>query len=239
MSAVPAPVPAVIAGFATQVEAYDLGRFTVGLVTVRDLERHVDRDQLLRDPGVVPPYWALVWSGARVLAEHVAERVPCAGHTALDVGCGLGLVALAAACKGARVTAIDRELAPIEFLQASAAANGIGVDAMVGDVTEVDLGVRFDLVFAAELLYEPSGLDALAAALVRFVAPGGTIWVADAQRIDSGPFYAAMAARGCHVREVCACEVREEGTLLRLRLIALAPAADEARPAREPGKRRP
>jgi hypothetical protein len=51
----PSPrVPAVIAGFPTQVEAYEVGETTLGLVSVRDLERHVDRERLLHDETSVP-----------------------------------------------------------------------------------------------------------------------------------------------------------------------------------------
>ena len=105
-------IPAIIAGFPTQIEAFDIAGTPIALVTVRDLEQHVDREQLLHDESTVPPYWALVWGGAKALAEHLATRVDCAGRSVLDVGCGLGLVALTAAARGAAVTAIDREIAP-------------------------------------------------------------------------------------------------------------------------------
>ena len=215
-------VPAIIAGFPTQVEAFDVAGTTIGLVTVRDLEQHVDRERLLHDESSVPPYWAMVWGGARALAEHLATRISCHGATVLDVGCGLGLVALAAATRGAIVTAIDRELAPIEFLQASAALNRMRIDALVGDVAASDLGRRFDLVLAADLLYERAEFGRLAAALAALVAPAGTLWVADPQRVDTAEFYRELDARGLVIREVCVCELREEAALLRVRLVALA-----------------
>lgn len=214
-------VPALIAGFPTQVEAFDVAGTTIGLVSVRDLEQHVDRERLLHDESSVPPYWALVWGGARVLAEHLATRIACHGATVLDVGCGLGLVALAAAARGAVVTAIDRELAPIEFLQASATVNGMRIEALVGDVTAIDLGRRFDLVLAADLLYERAEFGRLATGLASLIAPAGTLWVADPQRVDTADFYRELGARGLVIREMCARELREEGALLRVRLVAL------------------
>ncbi|MEW6269429.1 MAG: methyltransferase domain-containing protein [Thermodesulfobacteriota bacterium] len=216
-----AHVPAIIAGFPTQVEAYDLDAFKIGLVTVRNLEQHVDRDRLLHDETTVPPYWAMVWGGARALASHLATRLSCDGRTALDVGCGLGLVALAAARAGARVTAIDRELAPIEFLLASAAVNRTRVEALVGDITTARFTHRFDLVLAADLLYERAEFDRLAHALADVVAEGGTLWVADPQRVDTAAFYQALDRDGFAIREICVSEVREESALLRVRLIAL------------------
>jgi predicted nicotinamide N-methyase len=214
----------MIAGFATQIEAFELGATTIGVVCVRDLERHVDRERLLSDDGVEPPYWALVWAGARVLARHVVDNLECGDKAVLDVGCGLGLVALAAARKGARVTAVDREVAPIEFVLASAAANEIAVDALVCDVVRGDLRRRFDFVLAADLLYERPEFDALAKALAGLVAPSGVVWVADAQRVDTAPFYDAASRAGLAIQEVCSAEVREESAQVRVRLVALAPA---------------
>jgi predicted nicotinamide N-methyase len=187
---------------------------------VRDLEQHVDRERLLHDERTVPPYWALVWGGARALAEHLVTRLDCAGRSVLDVGCGLGLVALTAAARGARVTAIDREIAPIEFLQASAAINGAAIEALVGDVM-TPLGKQFDLVLAADLLYERAEFERLATALGALVAPGGTLWVADPQRVDTAGFYRSLDRCGLSIREVGACDLREESSVLRVRLIAL------------------
>jgi predicted nicotinamide N-methyase len=217
-------VPAIIAGFPTQVEAHEVSGTRIGLVTVRNLEQHVDRDQLLHDESSVPPYWALVWGGARALADHVVSRLSCDGMSVLDVGCGLGLLALAAARAGARVTAIDRELPAIEFLQASAAVNRLPVEALVGDIATVNLARRFDLVLAADLLYERSEFDRLAASLAGLVHPSGVIWVADPQRVDTADFYRALDRLGFGIREVCVSDVREESALLRVRLIALGRA---------------
>jgi 2-polyprenyl-3-methyl-5-hydroxy-6-metoxy-1,4-benzoquinol methylase len=140
----------------------------------------------------------------------------------LEVGCGLGLVALTAAARGGLVTAIDREVAALEFLQASAAVNRVRIEALVGDVVAIDPTRRFDLVLAADLLYERSEFARLAVALTALVAPEGTLWVADPQRVDTGQFYRELDSLGFAIREVCAFDLREEGALLRVRLVALA-----------------
>jgi len=217
----PGAVPATIAGFPTSLESFEVAGHPISLVTVRDLERYVDRERLLHDETVVPPYWAMVWGGARALAEHLAS-VPCVGATVLDVGCGLGLLALVAAARGARVTAIDRERAPIEFLQASAAASGLPVEAVVADIVAQRLGRRFDLVLAADLLYERVEFLSLARALESLLAPAGTLWLADPQRIDTTEFYGHLATQGLTVRAACVRELREEGALLRVRLVGLS-----------------
>jgi predicted nicotinamide N-methyase len=221
----PARVPSVIAGHPTEVVAYELGGLNVALVCVQDLEARLDRQRLLCDEAYEPPYWALVWTGARLLARHVVEAVDCEGKTVLDVGCGLGLTSVAAARRGALVTAIDRDLAATEFLLASAAANRVRVEALVGDVTAVRLPRRYDIVLAAEILYDFAAFDRLGAALAGALAPGGSVWLADAGRVNTRAFYAGLERRGLAIREVAVREDREEGTPVRIRLLELRRAS--------------
>jgi len=141
-----------IAGFDAAVAHVTVGDERVALWQVVDLERHVDRAALLgaEDPPE-PPYWAHLWSGARVLADVVPQRA----GTVLEIGCGLGLPGLVAARRGARVTFLDRVPAALAFVRASATANAV-VDArlVVADATSAVVRARFDLVLVAELLYD-------------------------------------------------------------------------------------
>jgi SAM-dependent methyltransferase len=57
--------------------------------------------------GLAGPVWAQTWTSGFVLADLVA-RQSLRGVRVLDVGCGLGLVGLAAARAGADVTVSDR-----------------------------------------------------------------------------------------------------------------------------------
>src|SRR5690349_1840586 len=54
------------------------------------------------------PYWAWLWPSARVLAEELLAR-DLAGVRAVELGCGLGLGAVAAALAGAEVVATDHD----------------------------------------------------------------------------------------------------------------------------------
>src|SRR5437764_1334196 len=108
-----------IAGFPATLSRIDVGAEAIALWEVADLERHVDRTALLAgDDPPEPPYWAHRWTGAAVLAE----AVPRGARSAVELGCGLGLPGLVAARRGARVTFVDRVVAPLAFVRASAAA---------------------------------------------------------------------------------------------------------------------
>ncbi|MGZ6042586.1 MAG: class I SAM-dependent methyltransferase, partial [Asticcacaulis sp.] len=104
------------------------------------------------------PYWAYGWAGGTVLARYILDHPEAvAGRRVLDLGTGSGIVAIAAAKAGAaRVTASDIDRNAIAALGLNAAANGLAVEGMVGDLTsgappDVDLIVAGDVFYAAEL----------------------------------------------------------------------------------------
>jgi predicted nicotinamide N-methyase len=206
-----------IASFAATLAHVDVGDDALALWRVADLERHVDRRALLSadDDAPEPPYWAHLWSGAAVLAAAVPPR---AGRV-VELGCGLGLPGLVAARRGARVTFVDREAAPLAFVRASAASNGLTGTALVAaDVTSGAVRGAFDLVLAAEVLYYRSVFPAFADAIAALLAPGGRALLTDARRIDTTAFYPALDAAGLawRAREK---RVVEEGFPLGIRLV--------------------
>jgi 2-polyprenyl-3-methyl-5-hydroxy-6-metoxy-1,4-benzoquinol methylase len=205
-----------IAGFVAELTSIAVGGDAIALWRVADLEQHVDRAALLAgDDPPEPPYWAHLWTGALVLAA----AVPPDGGRALEIGCGLGLPGLVAARRGARVTFVDRLTAPLEFVRASAAANRLApVDVCVADFASAALRGPFDLILAAEVLYDRATLGTLPETLRRCLRPGGRALLTDARRTDTTAFYAALDASrlAWHVAEHA---VREEGLPLTVRLV--------------------
>ena len=98
---------------------------------------------------------------------------PLEGKSALDVGCGAGLLAEPLARLGARVTAIDAAPELIEAAKAHAAGQGLSIDYRAVGVELLE--AHYDLVTAMEVVEhvaEPQGfIDDLAARL----APGGLL----------------------------------------------------------------
>jgi predicted nicotinamide N-methyase len=107
------------------------------------------------------PYWAELWPSGLALAESLPPRLD--GLDVVELGCGLGVPSLVAATRGARVTAVDWAAEATDLLRENAARNGIDLRAVHADWSSVE--GPYDLVLAADLLYEERNGDALLEAL--------------------------------------------------------------------------
>jgi 2-polyprenyl-6-hydroxyphenyl methylase/3-demethylubiquinone-9 3-methyltransferase len=97
---------------------------------------------------------------------------PLAGKTALDLGCGAGLLAEPLARLGAAVTGVDAAAENIAAAQRHAAGAGLTIDYRHGELTSLGLG-RFDLVTCLEVIEHVADKPAFIAALAAQLAPGG------------------------------------------------------------------
>ncbi len=110
------------------------------------------------------PYWAELWPSGLALARHVAAR-DLRGHRVLELGCGLGLPALAAALRGADVLATDWAEAAVDLVRQNAERNGVFLRATRVRWSEPEPLLRaapWDLVLGADLLYEARNAEQLA-----------------------------------------------------------------------------
>jgi 2-polyprenyl-6-hydroxyphenyl methylase/3-demethylubiquinone-9 3-methyltransferase len=103
--------------------------------------------------------------------EHV--RRPLEGKSALDVGCGAGLLAEPLARLGAKVTAVDASAELIAVAREHAAAMGLEIDYRAGAVDE--LKGQFDLVTCMEVIEHVADPAAFAKALAKPLAPDGLL----------------------------------------------------------------
>ena len=98
---------------------------------------------------------------------------PLAGKTALDVGCGAGLLAGPLARLGAKVTAIDAAAELIDVARAHAAGQGLDIDYRHAAAEELD--GRFDLVTSMEVIEHVADPQAFLDSLAARLAPGGLL----------------------------------------------------------------
>ena len=99
---------------------------------------------------------------------------PLAGKTALDVGCGAGLLCEPLARLGAHVTGVDAAPENIAVAQEHAHAAGLAIGYHAGEVTALP-PARFDLVTSMEVIEHVADKRAFVATLADRLAPGGLL----------------------------------------------------------------
>jgi len=135
-----------------------------------------------------------------------AQR-PLAGLTALDVGCGGGLVAEPLARMGAEVTGLDPAAESIAVARAHAEATGVALAYRAGVVEDlVAERARFDVVTALEVVEHVADLRAFVAATAALAKPGGLILLSTLNRtaksfalaIVGAEYVLGWVAKGTH-----------------------------------------
>lgn len=150
------------------------------------------------------PYWADVWPSSRALAG-VLRGHHGEGRTLLELGCGVGLVSVTALRAGFRVMATDYYGDALEVTRLNAMRLAGDGDARLSTryvdwrALPNDLG-RYDVVCAADVLYEREYATLVADTIVHTLAPGGLVLIADPGRAALAPFREEAAKRG--LREV-------------------------------------
>ena len=126
------------------------------------------------------------------LDEH--SRRPLEGKSALDVGCGAGLLAEPLARLGAEVTAIDAAPELIDVAREHAARQGLAIDYRAAAVEDLD--GRFDLVTSLEVIEHVADPQAFVEALARRLAPGGLMILSTPNRTQWSKLLTITLAEG-------------------------------------------
>jgi len=173
---------------------FDIVRTDI-LIAGREVRIHHPRnaDDLIDEQAYVDderlPYWADIWPSSRVLAERVAT-MPVDGRRFLELGCGAGLVSVAAGMAGFDVTATDYYDEALRFTALNVLVNtGALIDTRIGDWRRFphDVG-RFELVVASDVLYEQPHAGLIAGVLDRTLTARGSGIIADPGRVAAPRF---------------------------------------------------
>ena len=152
----------------------------------------------------IAPYWSVLWRSGVALGREL-DGVALRGLRVVELGCGLAVPSLAAARAGAAVLATDASAEALTLVARNALLNGVSIETATVDWTEPDVLVGrapFDLVLAADLLYERAAVAPLLSLLPR-IAPEA--WLADPGRPAADAFLERASSRW--PVETCAREV--------------------------------
>jgi predicted nicotinamide N-methyase len=130
------------------------------------------------------PFWAIVWPAAFVLAEYITENPTIvANKTVLDIGCGGGVAAIAAALAGARrVIANDTDHVALHVAERNFLANNVIIETSQCNLTESDEPFQADVILVADMFYQRTAAEALLTFLKRAHKSGTQILIADSNR---------------------------------------------------------
>lgn len=207
--------------FVTATDTVTLHDWPVELLRPRNSDDLISEADFVRDDRL--PYWADLWPSSRILADYLlqTERAPDHGPalarhqsqsggmhprparppSLLELGCGLGLVTMAAMRAGYEVLATDYYEDALRFTRANA-ARALGREPETRHIDWRDFPVDlpgFDRIVAADVLYEKTYPPLLSAAIARVLAPGGEAIIADPGRIAAPDFLTGLAADGLEV----------------------------------------
>ena len=131
-----------------------------------------------------------------VRLQYVRDRTRLAGATALDVGCGGGLLREARASEGAQVTAIDLAPELVKVARLHRLESGVQVDYQLRSVESLaeERPGSFDVVTCMEMLEhvpEPAAIINACAALLK---PGGRLFLSTLNRTPAAFALAIVGA---------------------------------------------
>ena len=167
-----------------------------------DRDDNIDPSEILKFSAMADYWWN---PSGRLKSLHdinplrlgyMEDRMPLAGKTVLDIGCGGGLLSEAMAESGATVTGIDMSEASLGVAMAHMKGSGLDIDyrhATAETFADRHPGT-FDLVVCMELLEHVPDPKSVAAACGRLVKPEGDVFFATLNRNLKSFFFAILGA---------------------------------------------
>jgi len=181
--------------FVTTTVDVPVAEATLSILKPRNSDDLISEADYVRDERL--PYWADVWPSSVILAKRLANDAGN-GRSFLELGCGLGIVSITAMRSGFDVLASDYYEDALRFTRANAWRNlrrEPSVRMIDWRALPADLGA-YDMIVAADVLYEMTYAELIADVLASGLARRGTAIIADPGRIAVDQFIAACDARG-------------------------------------------
>jgi len=171
----------------------------------------------------IAPYGLELWPAAIMLAEHISRGEEGQDRPAIELGCGLGLVAVVATRCGWRVTATDNDEDALRFARYTALLNESSIGAFeVLNWNDPRVGKRFSRVFAADVLYQLVDHEPLLVCIDALLADDGEALVSDPHRGVADRFAGLALAKGFVVDVLSTSVTMDDGTAVGGRIFRMS-----------------
>lgn len=157
------------------------------LATSEDPDRHI-------------PYWATLWPAALALAETVSGQIWPEHQNVIELGCGLGLVGMAAGQAGANIILSDNEPDALRLAE----LNWIVNFSEAPQITVLDWyqparssrQARYDVIIASDVAYDRALFHPLINTFNTLLEKSGTILLSEPQRSIAADFFKLLTESG-------------------------------------------
>lgn len=180
--------------YPTHTVTVSLCRRTFRLTAVRSVDELITESVSADDI----PFWAVPWHAAVGLCQFLCSHPNLLrGKRLLELGTGLGLCGIVAQWLGADVTLNDYQPDALGFARWNASQNGIPhIRTLLADWRHFPEMEPFDVVLAADVLYERHLHQALQKVLTQVTAEHGRVLIADPWRDSAWEFMVEMERAG-------------------------------------------
>ena len=156
------------------------------------------------DPEQNLPYWAELWPSGVALADLIElDSQLVRGQQVFELGCGLGVTAIAAMRAGGLLAVSDYSPAALDLcrlnceVNAGAAPEAVSFNWRTAPTGMVQmLGGRVPVLLAADVLYERRDIEPLVGMVKGLLKPGGVLLLAEPGRPVATEFLARLEALG-------------------------------------------